>query len=64
MRHFKYVPGGQFSQSASNPSYCPSGQHIFAASFDHVFNGQSLHTLSGVRYLPAEQHLRAGSAVV
>ena len=55
----KYVPGGQFSQSALNPSYCPLGQHLDAASFDHVPIGQSLHTLSSVRNVPAVQLLRA-----
>jgi hypothetical protein len=62
--HFKYFPGGQFSQSALRPSYCPSGQHLVAASFDHVPTGQAWHTLSSVRKVPAEQVLPAGSAVM
>jgi hypothetical protein len=55
LHHVKYVPAGQFSQRAQDASYCPSGQHIVAASFDHVLEGQSLHMLSRVRYLPAMQ---------
>ena len=62
--HVKYVPGGHFSQSALDPSNCPSGQHTVAAFFDHVLVGQSLHTLSGVRKVPAVQLLRAGSVVM
>jgi hypothetical protein len=63
LTHVRYVPAGQFSQSALSPSSCPLGQHLFAAVFDHVSVGQSLHTLSTVRYLPAVQFLRAGSAL-
>jgi hypothetical protein len=62
LHHVKYVPAGQFTQREQDPSYCPLGQHIVAASFDHVLVGQSLHALFCVRYLPALQV--CGAAVI
>ena len=62
--HVRYFPAGQFSHNAFNPSYCPSGQHLFAASFDQVPTGQSLHTLSDVRNVPAVHLMLARPAVM